>query len=92
MLSPLGQKFQFTPSLDCRPVHNHVAINKNHLFSYQGCKIKMDESGNILIKRFCKSPIHVKNTIEENAVSNDILKLPNGGLLDLEKPFKVERK
>jgi hypothetical protein len=30
----------------------------------------------------------VKNTIEENAVSNDILKLPNG-LLELEKPFKL---
>ncbi len=30
----------------------------------------------------------MKNTIEENAVSNDILKLPNG-LLELEKPFKL---
>lgn len=54
----------------------------------QGCKIKMDETGNILIKRFSKHSIFVKNTIEENAVSNDILKLPNG-LLDLEKPFKL---
>ncbi len=54
----------------------------------QGCKIKMDETGNILIKRFSKSSIFVKNTIEENAVSNDILKLPNG-LLELEKPFKL---
>ena len=55
----------------------------------QGCKIKMDETGNILIKRFCKNAgIFVKNTIEENAVSNDILKLPNG-LLELEKPFKL---
>ena len=40
------------------------------------------------IKRFSKSPVYVKNTIEENAVSNDILKLPNG-LLELEKPFKL---
>ena len=40
------------------------------------------------MKRFSKSPVFVKNTIEENAVSNDILKLPNG-LLELEKPFKL---
>ena len=40
------------------------------------------------MKRFSKSPVYVKNTIEENAVSNDILKLPNG-LLELEKPFKL---
>ena len=43
----------------------------------QGCKVKMDETGNILIKRFSKATVYVKNTIEENAVSNDILKLPN---------------
>jgi len=54
----------------------------------QGCKVKMDETGNILIKRFSKATVYVKNTIEENAVSNDILKLPNG-LLEPEKPFKL---
>ena len=35
-----------------------------------------------------KGNIYVKNTAEETAVSNDILKLPNG-LLDLDKPFKL---
>jgi len=54
----------------------------------QGCKVKMDETGNILVKRFSKASVYVKNTIEENAVSNDILKLPNG-LLEPEKPFKL---
>jgi len=65
----------------------------------QGCKVKMDETGNILIKRFSKatitkmgetvsSKVYVKNTIEENAVSNDIIKLPHG-LLEPEKPFKL---
>lgn len=55
----------------------------------QGCKIKMDETGNILIKRFsAKAGVYVKNTLEENAVANDIIKLPNG-LLELEKPFKL---
>lgn len=54
----------------------------------QGCKVKMDETGNILVKRFSKAPVYVKNVIEENAVSNDILKLPNG-LLEPEKPFKL---
>lgn len=54
----------------------------------QGCKVKMDETGNILVKRFSKNAVYVKNTIEENSVSNDILKLPNG-LLEPEKPFKL---
>jgi len=53
-----------------------------------GCKLKMDDSGNILVKRLSKSTIYVKNTLEENSVSNDILKLPNG-LLQMEKPFKL---
>jgi hypothetical protein len=48
----------------------------------------MDEVGNILIKRLTKCPVRVKNTTQESAVSNDILKLP-GGLLEMDKPFKV---
>jgi len=55
----------------------------------QGFKLKMDDVGNILIKRVSKASVRVKNTLtEESAVSNDILKLP-GGMLDPEKPFKV---
>ena len=34
----------------------------------QGCKVKMDETGNILVKRFSKAGVYVKNTIEENSV------------------------
>ena len=41
----------------------------------QGCKIKMDDSGNILVKRIAKSNVYVKNTTEENSISNDILKV-----------------
>ena len=57
----------------------------------QGCKVKMDGTGNILVKRLARSPVYVKNTVyEENAVSNDILKLPNSGLLEpIDKPFKL---
>lgn len=53
-----------------------------------GCKLKMDDSGNILVKRSSATNIYVKNTAEETAVSNDILKLPNG-LLAMDKPFKL---
>ena len=49
----------------------------------------MDDVGNILIKRISKSGVRVKNTHEESAVSNDILKLP-GGILEADKPFKVQ--
>lgn len=54
----------------------------------QGCKIKMDDSGNILVKRIAKSQVIVKQTSEENAISSDILKLPNGSL-EAEKPVKL---
>jgi hypothetical protein len=35
----------------------------------------MDDSGNILVKRIAKSNVYVKNTTEENSISNDILKV-----------------
>ena len=54
----------------------------------QGCKIKMDDSGNILVKRIAKEKVYVKQTSEENAIATDILKLPNGSL-EAEKPVKL---
>merc|ERR1712045_566005 len=54
----------------------------------QGCKIKMDDSGNILVKRIAKSNIYVKNTTEENSIANDILKVPSGAL-EQDKPCKL---
>merc|ERR1711981_1065952 len=44
--------------------------------------------GNILIKRLSKSPVYARNTLEESALSNDIIKL-SGGLHELDKPFKL---
>lgn len=54
----------------------------------QGCKIKMDDSGNILIKRIAKSNVYVKALTDENAVAPEIIKLPNQGL-EPEKPLKL---
>ena len=34
-------------------------------FQFQGCKIKMDGTGNILIKRIAKSNVYVKPVMEE---------------------------
>ena len=53
-----------------------------------GFKLKMDDVGNILIKRVGAQGVTVENITEESAISNDILKLP-GGNLEAEKPFKV---
>lgn len=55
-----------------------------------GVKIKMDDAGNILIKRVSKSNVYIKNTgqDDENAIGNEILKLP-GNALELEKPVKL---
>ena len=55
---------------------------------FQGFKLKMDDMGNILIKRLAKSQVYAKHTLEESALSNDIIKLTNG-LLEFEKPFKL---
>ena len=59
------------------------------IISGQGCKVKMDDSGNILVKRIAKSNVYVvRNPSEENAISSEILKLPNGSL-EPEKPVKL---
>ena len=47
-----------------------------------GAKVKMDESGNVLIKRLSKSSVYVKNSPEDSAVSNDIIKVIMLILLD----------
>jgi len=52
---------------------NPLRDNKTLEFKEQigkGCKLKMDDSGNILVKRLSRSNIYVKNTMEENAVRN----------------------
>ncbi len=43
----------------------------------------MDDSGNILVKRIAKSNVYVKNTTEENSISNDILKVRRLGQVRL---------
>ena len=67
-------------------------LRKNTKYQYliagQGCKVKMDDSGNILVKRIAKSNVYVKIASEENAIASDILKLPNGSL-EPEKPVKL---
>lgn len=56
----------------------------------QGIKVKMDDQGNILVKRVSKCNVYVKSTAQgdETAIGNDVLKLPNCAL-ELEKPVKV---
>lgn len=46
----------------------------------EGAKVRMDEKGNIHIKRVSKSNIYIKNTADESGIGNDILKLPQGAL------------
>lgn len=51
----------------------------------------MDESGNILVRRYSKSGVFVKgtgNAGEETAIGNEILKSPNLNL-ELDKVMKV---
>lgn len=61
-----------------------------NIYVLQGVKIKMDDAGNILIKRISKCNVYIKNVgkEEENAVGNEILKLANCAL-EPDKPVKV---
>ncbi|XP_054707081.1 LOW QUALITY PROTEIN: uncharacterized protein LOC129216889 [Uloborus diversus] len=56
-----------------------------------GVKIKMDDAGNIIIKRASKSPVFVKDVAEggpdESCLSSDIQR--QHGQLELEKPVKL---
>ncbi|XP_048515825.1 uncharacterized protein LOC105686673 isoform X2 [Athalia rosae] len=55
----------------------------------QGVKIKMDDQGNILIKRLCKSNVYVKCTNQEdNAIGPEIIRNSQGAL-EHEKPGKI---
>lgn len=50
----------------------------------EGFKMKMDETGNILVKRYGKSNVLVQNTLQnandETVIGADIAKLPNHAL------------
>lgn len=57
----------------------------------QGIKLKVDDDGNILIKRLSRNAVHVKNwnngLRDDNAVNNDIIKV--NGKLDQNKAYKL---
>ncbi|XP_065347845.1 uncharacterized protein exp [Cloeon dipterum] len=54
-----------------------------------GIKVKMDDQGNVLIKRLSKSQVFVKVAPnEDNSVAQEITRLPNGSL-EPEKPVKL---
>ncbi|XP_043193471.1 uncharacterized protein LOC122365914 isoform X3 [Amphibalanus amphitrite] len=45
-----------------------------------GVKVKMDNEGNLMVKRLAKSNVYVRYATGENAVGSDILKLPQAAL------------
>ncbi|XP_037081965.1 uncharacterized protein LOC119102625 isoform X2 [Pollicipes pollicipes] len=45
-----------------------------------GVKVKMDNEGNLMVKRLAKSNVYVRYANGENAVGSDILKLPQAAL------------
>nr|CAD7446044.1 unnamed protein product [Timema bartmani] len=61
---------------------------KNHVG--HGVKVRMDDEGNILVKRVSKSNVYVKITSagEDTSIGNDILKLSNCAL-EIDKPVKL---
>ncbi|XP_022250206.1 uncharacterized protein LOC106466479 [Limulus polyphemus] len=56
-----------------------------------GVKVKMDDSGNIIIKRASKSNVFVKEIDnEENSVASEVIR--NNGLLEPDKAVKIYKK
>ena len=53
-----------------------------------GCKLKLTENGDILVKRVGRSNVFVQNMLAESAVSNDVLKL-RCGLLEQDRAMKL---
>lgn len=49
--------------------------------THQGVKVKMDDAGNIMVRRYSKSNVYVKSTAsspsEETAIGSEVLKAPN---------------
>lgn len=61
---------------------------------FQGVKVKMDDQGNILVKKLSGKNVYVKsvsNAGEETSIGADVLKLPNY-CLETDKPVKVSKK
>lgn len=58
----------------------------------QGIKLRMDDDGNISVRRYSKANVYVKSTNsspnEDTSIGNEVLKLPNN-CLELEKIAKV---
>ena len=53
-----------------------------------GCKLKLTENGDILVKRVGRSNVFVQNMLAESALSNDVLKL-RFGLLEQDRAMKL---
>lgn len=85
MESPLAEEFESTADFNTFPLLFHTL---------QGVKIKMDDAGNILVRRYAKSNVFVKSTAsnpnEETSIGAEILKLPNQAL-ESEKIVKASR-
>ena len=75
ILSFLSTFFSFFPKGLCDNHYQQDDHQEPHKYHPQGCKIKMDDSGNILIKRIAKANVYVKSGDGENAVANEILKV-----------------
>lgn len=64
----------------------------SRLTRLQGVKIKMDDAGNILIRRYSRNNVYVKSTAnsskDETAIGGEIQKLPNQAL-EIEKISKL---
>lgn len=63
-----------------------------HIVWLQGVKIKMDDAGNVLIRRYSRNNVYMKGTASSpkdgTAMSSEILKLPNQAL-EMDKVVKL---
>ena len=60
-----GFKFRINNTRNVVTMTTMMTISQMHSH-FQGFKLKMDDMGNILIKRLSKSPVYARNTLEVN--------------------------
>lgn len=73
-------------------IANDRVLQYASVYSYfQGIKLKMDNDGNILVRRASSSPVFVRSTTgnfqEDNCFSSEVVKVQ--GQLEADKPVKV---
>lgn len=64
-------------------------LTKFHNFFPQGVKVKMDDAGNILVRRYAKSNVYIKTPTSNSYMDDAATDIQPNTPLEFEKVYKV---